>query len=55
MVSALAAWSDLLGALALELFGHLARITTDPGAYFDHLMHRTGALLGLASPAASSP
>ncbi|MEU3492265.1 TetR/AcrR family transcriptional regulator [Kitasatospora cineracea] len=53
VVSALAAWSDLLGALALELFGHLARITTDPGAYFDHLMHRTGALLGLASPAAS--
>ncbi|MFJ5232640.1 TetR/AcrR family transcriptional regulator [Kitasatospora sp. NPDC088391] len=49
VVAALGAWSDLLGAVSLELFGHLARITADGRPFFEHRMRRTGALHGLTA------
>jgi AcrR family transcriptional regulator len=46
----LMAWSQLMGAITLELGGHLHNVIDDPAGYFDHAMAVTGALLGFAGP-----
>jgi AcrR family transcriptional regulator len=34
-----AAWSGLIGAISLELFGHLVNAVSDHDAYFEQLLH----------------
>jgi AcrR family transcriptional regulator len=43
----LMAWSQLMGAITIELGGHLHNVIDDPVGYFDHAMAVTGALLGV--------
>ena len=41
------AWSALLGAIALELFGHLNNVIDTPGALYESVIdHHGRALLG---------
>jgi AcrR family transcriptional regulator len=52
MLRGLASWSTLLGAVSLELFGHLHNVVDDAPkarrAYFDHQMRQAATTLGLA-------
>jgi AcrR family transcriptional regulator len=43
----LMAWSQLMGAITIELGGHLHNVIDDPAGYFDHAMAVTGSLLGV--------
>jgi hypothetical protein len=43
----LMAWSQLMGAITVELGGHLHNVIDDPAGYFEHAMAVTGALLGV--------
>lgn len=43
----LMAWSQLMGAITIELGGHLHNVIDDPAGYFDHAMAVTASLLGL--------
>lgn len=43
----LMAWSQLMGAITIELGGHLHNVLDDPAGYFDHAMAVTGSLLGV--------
>ena len=46
----LAAWAALMGAINLELFGHLHNVVDHPGALFDAVVEQHGAIiLGTAS------
>ena len=51
MLRGLASWSTLLGAVSLELFGHLHNVVDETPkarrAYFDHQMRQVAAGLGL--------
>lgn len=52
LLRGLAAWSTLLGAISLELFGHLHNVVADGArarkAYFEHQMHQVADGLGLS-------
>ncbi len=48
VVSGLMAWTYLFGAVSFEVFGHRSAIIEDQAAFFDHEIHRIGAVLGLA-------
>lgn len=52
LLRGLAAWSTLLGAVSLELFGHLHNVVADGArarrAYFEHQMQQVAESLGLA-------
>jgi AcrR family transcriptional regulator len=43
------AYSQLIGAISFELFGHLHNVISDLEAYFDHQMRSTARDLGLVS------
>jgi AcrR family transcriptional regulator len=45
LLRAFAAWSQLLGSLTLELFGHLHNVIDDHDAYFETQMHLAGQRL----------
>jgi AcrR family transcriptional regulator len=45
LARALAAWTQLFGAISFELFGHLNNVIHDYDGFFDHEMARAGAAL----------
>lgn len=47
LARALLAWSQLIGLISFELFGHLHNVITDYGAHFDYQLRRVGQDLGL--------
>ncbi len=52
MLRGLAAWSTLLGAVSLELYGHLHNVVAEGAkarrAFFDHQMQQQAVGLGLS-------
>lgn len=44
---AVMAWTQLVGSISFELFGHLHNVIHDYGAYFEYQMRLVGADLGL--------
>jgi AcrR family transcriptional regulator len=42
------AWTELVGSINFELFGHLKAVTSDYQSYFDYQMQGVGQRLGLA-------
>jgi AcrR family transcriptional regulator len=51
-VRTLTAWTTIFGTISFELFGHLVGSVSDYEAYFDQVVARLAADLGLASPMA---
>ena len=47
LVRALMAWTQLIGSISFELFGHLHNVIVDDAAYFGHQMRIIGDELGL--------
>ena len=47
LMRALMAWTQLIGAISFELFGHLHNVIFDFAAYFGHQMRIVGDELGL--------
>ena len=47
LARALLAWSQLIGLISFELFGHLHNVISDFGAHFDYQMRAVGQDLGL--------
>lgn len=54
VVTAVTAWGGLLGAISLELFGHLHRAVTDYGAHFDRVLGRLDPARALSAGQASA-
>ncbi|RPF22582.1 TetR/AcrR family transcriptional regulator [Myceligenerans xiligouense] len=50
VVRTLMAWSQLFGTVSFELFGHLVGSVGDTGRWYDEVVRRVGADLGLSSP-----
>lgn len=48
LARAVQAWSQLIGLISFELFGHLHNVITDHAAHFDFQMRSVGQELGLA-------
>lgn len=48
LARAVLAWSQLIGLISFELFGHLHNVITDHPAHFDFQMRTVGHELGLA-------
>jgi hypothetical protein len=48
LARALLAWSQLIGLISFELFGHLHNVITDFAAHFDYQMRAVGGELGLS-------
>jgi len=48
LVQAIMAWTQLIGVISFELFGHLHNVIEETDAYFDHQMRNVGRDLGLA-------
>jgi len=46
LTRAVTAWMQVIGAVSLELFGHLADGFTDQGAFFDHTVELMAGLVG---------
>ncbi len=46
LARAVTAWTQVIGAVSLELFGHLADGFTDDGAFFDHTVALMAGLVG---------
>lgn len=56
LVRALGAWTQLVGSIGFELFGHLNNVIHDHEAYFDYQMRGIAQNLGLTgSPMSLSP
>jgi AcrR family transcriptional regulator len=47
VVLALEAWTTLVGAISLEVFGHWRKTVLDPGLFFEAAMRQVAASLGL--------
>jgi hypothetical protein len=47
LARALLAWSQLIGMISFELFGHLHNVITDYAAHFDYQLRSVGQELGL--------
>jgi AcrR family transcriptional regulator len=47
----LMAWSQLIGTIGFELFGHFNGVVTDNDAYFTHVAHRCALDVGLPGSA----
>jgi AcrR family transcriptional regulator len=45
LVVGLAAWAAVMGAISLELFGHLHNVVDQPGALFDAVVEQHGRLI----------
>jgi hypothetical protein len=50
LARAVMAWSQLVGLVSFELFGHLNNVIHDYKAHFDFQMQGVGAGLGLTGP-----
>lgn len=50
LLRAMAAWTQLLGAISQELFGHLEGAFRDDGEFFDHTVELLADLVGLTHP-----
>jgi AcrR family transcriptional regulator len=50
---AIMAWTELIGSITFELFGHLHNVISDYQAYFDYQMLGVGQRLGLGESAQS--
>jgi AcrR family transcriptional regulator len=50
VAAAVAAWTQLLGMVSLELFGHYVGATTDFDAFFDYSMRMVARMVGLPDP-----
>lgn len=48
LIRAVAAWTQLIGGISLELFGHLQGAFRDDSAFFDHSVELMAGLVGLA-------
>jgi AcrR family transcriptional regulator len=48
LARAVLAWTELIGSVSFELFGHLHGVISDYGAYFDYQMRGIAADLGLS-------
>jgi AcrR family transcriptional regulator len=48
LVQAIMAWTQLIGVVSFELFGHLQNVIEEKDAYFDHQMRNVGRDLGFA-------
>jgi len=51
LIQAMMAWTQLIGVISFELFGHLANVVNETDAYFDHQMRNIGRDLGFAPTA----
>ena len=47
VAAAVAAWTQLLGMVSLELFGHYVGATTDFDAFFEYSMGMLARMVGL--------
>lgn len=50
LARAITAWTQLIGGVSLELFGHLQGAFRDHAAFFDHTVELMASLVGLAAP-----
>ena len=48
LIQAIMAWTQLIGVISFELFGHLHNVIGEVDAYFDHQMRNVGRDLGFA-------
>lgn len=48
LIRAITAWTQLIGGISLELFGHLQGAFQDNAAFFDHTIELMASLIGLA-------
>ncbi|GAC1592205.1 MAG: TetR/AcrR family transcriptional regulator [Acidimicrobiales bacterium] len=53
VVRGLMAWTQLVGAISLELFGHFHNAVDETGVLFDHMLEIMGAFVGFGSLPAS--
>ena len=49
IVRGLMAWTELIGTISLEINGQFHNVIDDMTEYFDHVMHRIAAVLGLTA------
>ena len=56
LMGGMAAWANMMGAINLELFGHLHNVIDTPGALFEAVVAQQGRLLvsGTAPPPGTS-
>lgn len=54
LLQGMAAWAAIMGAISLELFGHLNNVVDSPGALFDAVVESHGRLL-IAGTSVSAP
>ena len=56
LMCGMAAWANVMGAITLELFGHLHNVVDTPGALFDAVVEMQGRLLfsGTGRPSGTS-
>ena len=54
LARAIMAWSQLIGMISFELFGHLNNVIHDYAAHFDFQMLGVGQSLGLSKPSRSA-
>ena len=54
LMHGMVAWAGIMGAISLELFGHLNNVVDSPGALFDAVVESHGRLL-IAGTSASAP
>jgi AcrR family transcriptional regulator len=52
LARAVMAWTQLIGSISFEAFGHLNNVIHDYASYFDYQMAGVAAALGLPAPAA---
>jgi AcrR family transcriptional regulator len=50
LIQGMMAWTQLIGVVSFELFGHFRNVVFDDEAYFDHQMRNIGLDLGLGAP-----
>lgn len=50
ILQAIMAWTQVIGAISFELFGHLHNVIVDHDQYFAEQMHNVGCDLGLENP-----
>jgi len=53
LTRAITAWTQLIGGVSLELFGHLKGAYEDNAPFFDHTVELMAGLVGLAGDASA--
>ena len=56
LMKGMAAWANVMGAITLELFGHLHNVVDTPGAFFEAVVELQGKqlLAGTSAPSRTS-